>query len=414
MSVPPGAPSPRAVPPGALAGIRVVDLTTVLMGPLATRMLADHGADVVRLEALAPQSSRHSPPSRNPGMNGFSLNLQRNKRSIALDLKHPDGAAAAADLAAGADVLVTNMRRSALERLGLDAETLRARQPSLIHCTANGFASGGPYSDRAAYDDVIQASSGLVNLFERVDGTPRLMPSVIADKICGITITQAVLAAVIHRLRTGEGQSIEVPMFETMVAFNLVEHHRGHTFEPPIGDIGYVRLLNPHRRPYEAADGWICLLPYTDRDFKHFFRFVGRPDLADDPRFSSHSNRLEHIQELYGFIGEVAGDHTVDEWLSFMEEHSIPASPVMDLGEIHDDPQVVATGLMPLAEHPTEGAYRQVNDSVSYDVSPTAIRSHAPRLGQHTREILGELGWHQERIDELLAAGGAAEREQDT
>jgi crotonobetainyl-CoA:carnitine CoA-transferase CaiB-like acyl-CoA transferase len=399
--------------PGALDGIRLIDLTTVLMGPMATRMLADHGADVVRIEPLAPQSTRHSPPSRSPGMNGFTLNLQRNKRSIALDLKHPDGAVAAAELIAGADVVVSNMRRSALERLGLDAATLRARHPGLIHCVANGFGSGGPYADRAAYDDVIQASSGLVNLYERVDGTPRLVPSVIADKVCGMTIAQAVLAAVVHKLRTGEGQAIEVPMFETMVAFNLIEHHRGYAFEPPIGDIGYVRLLNPHRRPFQAADGWVCLLPYTDADWKHFFTFVDREDLIDDPRFISHSTRLDNIEDLYGFLGEVAPNHTVDEWLTFAEGVSIPASPVTELGKVHDDPQILASGLMPIGEHPTEGAYRMVNDAVRFEVSPTAIRRHAPNLGQHTREILTEIGWSSARIDGLLADGGAAEGEQE-
>ncbi|MGI9614793.1 MAG: CaiB/BaiF CoA transferase family protein [Acidimicrobiales bacterium] len=399
--------------PGALDGIRLIDLTTVLMGPMATRMLADHGADVVRIEPLTPQSTRHSPPSRSAGMNGFTLNLQRNKRSIALDLKHPDGAAAAAELISGADVVVSNMRRSALERLGLDAATLRERHPGLIHCVANGFGSGGPYADRAAYDDVIQASSGLVDLYERVDGTPRLVPSVIADKVCGMTIAQAVLAAVIHKLRTGEGQAIEVPMFETMVAFNLVEHHRGYAFEPPIGDIGYVRLLNPHRRPFQAADGWVCLLPYTDADWKHFFTFVDRPDLIEDPRFTDHGKRLENIEALYGFLGEVAGRHTVDEWLAFAEGVSIPASPILGLGEMHDDPQIVSSDLMPIGEHPTEGAYRMVNDAVRFDASPTAIRRHAPFLGQHTREVLTEIGWSTDRIDAVLASGGAAEGEQE-
>ena len=404
-------PNDLPLAPGALDGIRLIDLTTVLMGPMATRMLADHGADVIRIEPLAPQSTRHSPPARSPGMNGFTLNLQRNKRSIALDLKHPDGAAAAAELIAGADVVVSNMRRSALVRLGLDAETLRVRQPSLIHCTANGYGSGGPYAERAAYDDVIQASSGLANLYERVDGTPRLVPSVIADKVCGMTIAQAVLAAIIHRLRTGEGQAIEVPMFETMVAFNLVEHHRGHVFEPPIGDIGYVRLLNPYRKPFGAADGWVCLLPYTDKDWHNFFEFVGHPELIDDPRYLTHSTRLENIRELYGFLDEMAGSHTVDEWLEFADEVSIPASPVLDLADVHDDPQIQASDLMPLAEHPSEGTYRQVNDSVRFGASPTAIRRHAPTLGQHTREVLAELGWVDERIERLIAEGAAAERE---
>ena len=400
------------LPPGALDGIRIIDLTTVLMGPMATRMLADHGADVVRVEPLTPQSTRHSPPARNPGMNGFTLNLQRNKRSIALDLKHPAGAEAVADLIATADVVVSNMRRSALERLGLDAETLRARHPRLIHCTANGFGSGGPYADRAAYDDVIQASSGLCNLYERIDGEPRLIPAVIADKVVGMTVAQAVLAAVIHQLRTGEGQAIEVPMYETMVAFNLVEHHRGHAFEPPIGDVGYVRLLNPFRRPYQASDGWICLLPYTDRDWKQFFEFVGRPELTSDPRYVDHSTRLANIQELYAFVGEVAGSHTVDEWLTFTAGTSIPAAPVLDLADAHTDPQILASGLMPLAEHPSEGTYRQVNDSVRMDASPTAIRRHAPHLGQHTRELLAEVGWSAERIEGLLSDGAAAEQEQ--
>ncbi len=399
-------------PPGALDGIRVIDLTTVLMGPMATRMLADHGADVVRLEPLAPQSTRHSPPYRSPGMNGFTLNLQRNKRSIALDLKHPDGAAAAAELIAGADVVVSNMRRSALVRLGLDAATLRSRHPRLIHCVANGYGSGGPYADRAAYDDVIQASSGFASLAERVDGEPRFAPSVIADKVCALTITQAVLAAVVHQVRTGEGQAIEVPMFETMAAFNVVEHHRGHAFEPPIGDFGYVRLLNPYRRPFRAADGWICLLPYTDADWRHFFTYVGRPELIDDERYVTHADRLANVADLYTFVGEVAPTRTVAEWLAFADEVSIPAAPLLDLADAPDDPQIVASDLMPVGDHPTEGRYRMVNDSVRYERTPTAIRRHAPTLGQHTREILAEIGWDEDRVERLLADGAAAEEEQ--
>ena len=394
--------------PGALAGIRIIDLTTVLMGPLATRMLADHGADVVRVEALTPQSTRHSPPSRNPGMNGFTLNLQRNKRSIALDLKHPEGAAAVAELVASADVVVSNMRRSALERLGLDAKTLRTRHPDLIHCTANGFGSSGPYADRAAYDDVIQAASGLAALSERIDGEPRLVPTVIADKVSGMTITQAVMAAIIHRLKTGEGQSIEVPMFETMVAFNLVEHHRGQAFEPPIGDVGYVRLLNPYRRPLKASDGWICLLPYTDTDWAQFFTFVDHPELIDDPRFVDHGARLANVEDLYRFLGEMAGRHTIEEWLAFTAKTSIPAAPVLDLADAHLDPQIIASDLMPLADHPTEGRYRMVNDSVKFSASPTEVRRHAPFLGQHTVELLNEIGWSEARINATLDAGGAA------
>ena len=390
---------------GALDGIRVVDLTTVLMGPMACRMLGDHGADVIRVESLEGDSTRNGLPARSAGMSGFSLNIQRNKRSLALDLKSDAGRTAMQRLLASSDVLITNMRAAALERLGLGADALRAQHPQLICCRANGYGSGGPYRDKAAYDDAIQAASGLSDLIGRIAGEPGFVPSVIADKVTGLHVVEAVLAALFHRERTGVAQTIEVPMFETMVAFNLVEHYRGAVFEPPEGPFGYDRLLTPHRRPYPTADGWVCLLPYNDAQYRAFFAFVERPELADDPRFADHNSRIAHIDELYELFGELSVRRTTDEWIAYCDTHSIPAARVMDLADLDADPQLAAVGLVSISEHPTEGAYRYVADPVVYSATPTRLRRHAPRLGEHAVEILSELGYNAGDIDKLAAEG---------
>jgi crotonobetainyl-CoA:carnitine CoA-transferase CaiB-like acyl-CoA transferase len=388
-------------PPGALAGIRVVDLTTVLMGPLATRMLADHGADVIRVEAKGGEAFLDSEPRRHPHMNAMALNAHRNKRSVALDLKNEEGAAAMVDLVATADVLVSNMRAGALERLGLDAATLRARHPGLVHCVANGYGSAGPYADRAAYDDAIQAISGLAALQTRVTGEPGYSPAVMADKVCSLHIVQAIMAALLHKARTGLGQAIEVPMFETMVAFNLVEHHGGHLFDPPLGDVGYPRTLSPFRKPYRCADGYACILPYNDANWRAFFDFVGRPEVMDDPRFAAHADRIANSSELYGMVEELAPTRTVAQWMEFCVAYSIPANPVLDLNQMADDPHLQAVGMMPVLDHPTEGRYRAVRDAITYEATPTRLRRHAPTPGQHTAEILTELGWSAERMNRM-------------
>ena len=390
---------------GALDGIRVVDLTTVLMGPMACRMLGDHGADVIRVESLDGDSTRNGLPARSAGMSGFSLNIQRNKRSLALDLKSAAGKAAMQRLLASSDVLVTNMRAAALERLGLGADALRSQHPHLICCRANGYGSGGPYRDKAAYDDAIQAASGLSNLIGRITGEPGFVPAVVADKVTGLHVVEAVLAALFHRERTGIAQSIEVPMFETMVAFNLVEHYRGAVFEPPEGPFGYDRLLTPHRRPYPTADGWVCLLPYNDAQYRAFFAFVDRPDLASDPRFADHNSRIAHIDDLYALFGQLSVRRTTDEWIGYCDEHSIPAARVMDLADLDSDPQLAAVGLVSIAEHPTEGSYRYVADPVVYSATPTRLRRHAPLLGEHAVEILSELGYNPSEIDALRDEG---------
>jgi len=391
--------------PGALEGIRVIDLTTVLMGPLSTRMLGDHGADVIRVEAPGGDSARNGVPGRNPGMSGFSLNLQRNKRSLVIDLKNPDGPEVMWRLIESADVLVTNMRRAALQRLGFDAGSVRQRFPDLIYCEANGFGSTGRYADRAAYDDAIQAASGISGLYEQVQGEPAYVPSVIADKVVGLHIVQAVMAALLHRHRTGEGQTVEVPMFETMVAFNVVEHLRGAIFEPPLGPVGYPRLMSSFRRPFMTADGWMCLLPYTDKNWMDFFTFIKRPEIADDERFSDANSRVRNVDDLYGLLDQFAPEHTTAEWVEFCERVSIPASPVMRLENMSDDPHLQDVGLVDIVDHPTEGKYRNVNDAITYSASPTALHRHTPRIGEHSLELLTELGFEEQRRRALLESG---------
>ena len=384
-----------ARPTGALDGVRIIDLTTVLMGPLASRYLGDHGADVIRIEG--PEVDSFSADAS--GISGIALDAHRNKRSVQLDLKSEAGREAMWDLLASADVFITNLRSSAVDRLGLSAETVRARHPGLIHCVANGYGPDGPYADRPAYDDAIQASSGLAALFARVGGEAAYVPSVVVDKICSLHIVQAVLAAIVHRRATGEGQTIRVSMFETMAAFNLIEHYRGAALDPPRGEIGYPRLLTPNRRPYRCADGWAALLPYTSAHWAAFFELIDRPDLADDARFATHGSRIDHIDELYGIVAEVAPTRTVDEWLTAFEERSIPASPVLDVADLADDPHLEAVGLFQPADHPALGPYRSIRNPVDYDTLSTELRHHAPTPGQHTAEVLRDLGWDADRLD---------------
>ncbi len=389
----------------SLSGIRVIDLTTVLMGPMATRMLGDHGAEVIRVESTDGDSTRNGLPRRNEGMSGFSLNLQRNKKSLSIDLKNDRGYEVMLSLVQTADVIVTNMRSQALERLKLDEASLNSVNPKMIYCRANGFASNGPYGEKAAYDDAIQAASGLAALFSSTTGQPTYVPAVIADKVTGLHIVQAVMAALIHRFKTGVAQNIEVPMFETMVSFNLVEHLRGAAFEPSEGPFGYERLLTPARKPYQTADGYVAILPYTDKNYEDFFTFIDEPLLAEDPRFKSHNDRVAHTTELYELIDNAARNFTTAAWLEFCDRVSIPAAAVLDLANLDDDRHLSEVELVQIVTHPSEGKYKYVRDPVIYSESSTELRLHAPRLGEHSAELLNELGYSEETISDLIADG---------
>lgn len=390
---------------GPLHGVRVVDLTSIVMGPLATRMLGDLGADVIRVESPVGDIIRHYEPARSDAMSAFAINLNRNKRSVVLDLKTPGGRNALGDLIASSDVFVSTMRRGALERLGLDPKSVRAMRPDIVYCVANGWGSGGPNADHAAYDDVIQAASGFADMFALVGDEPRLVPSIIADKVCGLHIVPAITAALYRRAMTGAGDTIEVPMAEVMASFNLVEHLGGQTFDPQLGPMSYARVSTPNRRPRRTVDGWVVILPYTDANWRAFFDFVGHPELATDPRYARQRDRIANSDVLYGMLDEWLADMTTEALLTFCEAESIPATPVVALAEIVDHPHFAAVDLLHRDVHPTEGPYRVIRDPVRYasrdgdapDGGGLPWRT-SPTLGEHTSEVMSELGWSAERI----------------
>ena len=396
--------------PGPLEGIRIVDVTTVLLGPYAAQILADWGADVIKVEAPPRgDSTRYIGPARHRGMSGAFLNLNRNKRSVMLDLKQEPAKQALRRLIASSDVFLHNMRAQAVERLGFGYEAVRQVRPDIVYCGCYGYSQKGPYRDKPAYDDLIQTRSGLAAMFRRVDGTPRLVPTVMVDKLVGLTAAQAIGMALFHRLRTGEGQFVEVPMFETMTAFLSVEHLYGRSFAPPLGDVGYERLTTPFRRPFRTADGYVTMLPYTDRHWCDFFQLAGRPELADDPRFVDHASRTTHVGALYQMLDELAPSRSNAEWEALLEPLGIPVAPLMDMAELLDDPHLAAFGLWQPMDHPSEGATVVAAPPVSMAATPASLRRPAPRLGEHGAEVLGELGYGAADLDELRRAGALLE-----
>ncbi len=392
---------------GPLGGIRILDLTTVIMGPFATHILADMGADVIKVESPEGDSLRHYEPHRHPGMAGNILNLHRNKRSIVLDLKREAARAALDRLIATADVFVHNLRPKVVARLSYDYARVRSLRPDIVYCGAYGFGARGPYGDKPAYDDLIQAGSGVAALHGQVLGDPAYVPTVICDKLTGQTVAYAILAALFQRQRGGGGQAIEVPMFETTIEFNMVEHFYGSAFEPPLGPPGFKRLLDPSRKPYRTRDGHACILPYSDRNWQDFYAFTGRLEFRDDPRFIRLSDRVRHIGVLYGMLAEEAPRRTTAEWVAFCDEAQIPCMPVLSLEELPRDAHVRAVELFGEAEHPSEGLYRTLRSPVGFSAAPFRIRRHAPRLGEHTVEVLTEAGLTSAEIHALSAARAA-------
>lgn len=389
---------------GALSDIRVIDLTTVIMGPYATHILADMGADVIKVEAPGGDAFRRYGPSHHSGMGGSVLNLHRNKRGVQLDLKDVNARRALDQLIAASDVVVHNLRPQAAARLALDWASVEKINPRVVLCAARGFGEEGPYGHKAAYDDLIQAGSGLASLYGQVHGTPQYVPTALCDKIAGQAIAYAVLAALLHRERGGSGQEIEVPMFETLVEFMLTEHFGPGTFVPPLGPVGFPRQLSPWRKPYQTRDGWACILPYSDRNWIDFFAFIQEPEMARDPRFSNVATRVEHVDALYRIVETRAMKYTTAEWESFCDRVSIPCMPVLALEDIKDDVHVQSVRLMEVVEHPTEGAYRSVRSPIRFGATPYQLRCYAPRVGEHTAEVLREVGLPEEEVQALLNA----------
>ena len=391
---------------GALEGIKVVDLTAVLLGPYATQMMADMGADVIKIEPPQGDLLRNSGLGRTEKMGPIYIAANRNKRSLCLDLKQPEAIEIVKALVKDADIFIHNNRPQAIDRLGLSYEALKAVNPQIIYAYAMGYGRKGPYGDRPAFDDLVQGASGAATLQSRVDGSPpQYIPSLIADKTTGLHLAIATLGALVHRQKTGEGQKIEVPMFETMTAFWMTEHLFGETFKPAIGTMGYDRIINKYRHPFETKDGHICVLPYTDRHWARYFEIVGRPDLAADNRFTDAQQRARRYNELYQIMDAVMRARPTAEWVALLEAADIPVMAVRSLEDLLDDQHLTAVGFYTEREHPTEGPIVTFRNPMEFEKTPTSFRRHAPKLGQDGREVLAELGYSAERIESLLASG---------
>jgi crotonobetainyl-CoA:carnitine CoA-transferase CaiB-like acyl-CoA transferase len=393
---------------GPLAGIKIVDLTTVVMGPFASQILADLGADVIKVESPDGDTVRNIGPSRSKGMGPMYLALNRNKRSIALDLRKPEALAALKRLIAGADVLLFNIRPSSMGRLGLGYDDVAAINPRIIYCGAYGFGEGGRYAGKPALDDLIQGAVALPSLVGRVTGEPRYLPTNICDRTTGLTAVYSVTSALYARERTGRGQAIEVPMFETMTQFVLSDHMYGQTFDPSLADAGYVRLLAKDRRPCKTRDGYICVLIYIDKHWKNFCEMLGREEMLSDPRFLRMADRTRNVDALYAFVTETMLTRTTAEWMDALAKADIPVTPMHTPATLMDDPHLADVGFFDWIDHPSEGRIRTMNVPGTWSGTPPSIRRHAPLLGENTRELLAEAGYAPADIDRMLASGAAS------
>ncbi len=394
--------------PGPLSGVRIVDATTVVLGPLASQTLGDLGAEVIKVEPREGDTTRHLGPARHPGMASFFLACNRNKRSVVLDLKQPSGHATLLRLLRAADVFMHNFRPEPAARLGVGYERVRAENPSIVYCATYGFRAAGPYAGKPVYDDIIQAASGIASLQTPLVGDPRYVPTIVADKTSSMAVAQAILAALFHKARTGEGQAVEVTMFESVVAWVMIEHLYGESFVPPLAPAGYARILNRWRRPFPTRDGHLAVLPYTDAHWRAFFALAGRADLLADARFTTLASRLAHIETLYEELGKIVATRTSAEWLAALDAAGIPAMVVNTLESLLHDPQLEATGFWQIVEHPTEGTLRMPGIAATYSRTPGEIRRLPPRLGEHSVEVLREAGLAADEIDAMLASGATA------
>ena len=388
-----------------LHGLKVIDLSSVIFGPYCAQWLADLGADVIKLEAPEGDSTRQTGPGLEPGMAALYLGSNRNKRGLVLDLKTPGGRAALDRLLETADVLLHSIRPQKLAALGLEPDALLDRHPRVVYAGLHGFGEDGPYGGLPAYDDVIQGMSGVADLMAQSTGAPRYMPTIIADKVSGLTAGIAILAAIIRRQTTGVGGFVEIPMFETMVAFNFVEHFYGHHFSPPKGPLGYPRVMAPWRRPLATADGHVCMMAYTDAHWRGFFTVAGAPEHLADPRFASIATRTTHIDAIYGLAAALIATRPTAEWIDLLEAAQIPCARVIPLGALETDPHLVATGFFTQVETPA-GPLRYPGVPVLFDgVRPPV--SAPPHLGEHTRQVLNEAGFSDADITALIASRAA-------
>jgi crotonobetainyl-CoA:carnitine CoA-transferase CaiB-like acyl-CoA transferase len=383
---------------GPLTGVRILDLTSVVLGPLATQILGDYGAEIIKVESMEGDLMRANGVSLRTGMSSIFLAINRNKRSIAVDLKTDDGREILKRLISGVDVVVHNMRVAAIERLGFGYQAVTEMNPNIVYCAATGFGQDGPDRDKPAFDDIIQAACGLASLNSTGREQPDYAPTLVADKTAGMALANAVLAALFHRERSGRGQYVEVPMFETMVAFMLSEHLGGLTFDPAPAKAGYARLLTGGRKPAPTKDGYIAILPYTVDHWVAFFRTAGRADLAEKYNVSDRQARNANIVAMYSDMAEITRLRSTAEWVSICGTLDIPVTPIYSLDDLPEHPHLKAVGLFETAQHPSVGTIRYVNPPTRFAATPAKVRFQAPTLGQHTFEVLTEAGYSEQEI----------------
>ncbi|HYD07482.1 MAG TPA: CoA transferase [Reyranella sp.] len=395
---------------GPLAGVKVVDLTTVVVGPICTRTLADYGADVIKVEAPGGDLLRTmAEGSRNPGMSGKFINFNRNKRSIGLDIKKPEGLDALLRLIDKADVFVSNVRPEALARAGLDHESLSKRNPRLIHCSILAFGRGGRYFNRPAYDPVVQSLSGVAGTIARATGEPRFVPMVMSDHVSGLIAAQAIGFALFRREKTGKGEAIDVPMLENMASFVSSEHLGAATFEPPVGPTGDGRLLSPNYRPVPTKDGYVTVRPNTNAQAFAFFDAIGRPELKTDPRFDSAASRTRNAKDYFEVQATCLGHKTTDEWVELFDKLDVPAARYNTIDELMTDPHLKDVGFFREEQHPSEGKIRRSKVANTFSGGARETETHAPLYGEHTRQILAELGYSAADIDKMVAGKAVTE-----
>ena len=392
--------------PGPLHGLRVIEVANVVLGPWACQILADMGADVIKVEPPSGDSVRTLGPHRNTkNMGALFLSCNRNKRDVVIDLKKETGRAAFLKLAETADVIVHNLRPQVMTRLGVDYAAVSAMNPHIIYAGSYGFGQGGPYSGRGAVDDVMQAAVGLAMLNGHLFGEPRYTPTVVCDKITAITLVCGVLGAIYHREITGEGQELEVPMFETLVNYVMTEHLWGNAFEPSQGESLYRGIVSPGRRPAATKDGFIAILTYLDPAWDNFCKLAGRTDLLNDPRYKTLADRIRNIDDVYAETAQIMATKTTAEWQELLKTTSLPYTVVNTLEELPEDPHLKATGFWKSFDHPTEGKLRWPSFPINYSDSPAEVRCGAPNLGEHSAEILAEAGFSTDEISGLTERG---------
>jgi len=393
---------------GPLQGIRIVDLTTVIMGPYATQILADYGADVLKVEPPEGDIMRGAAPMTGPKMGHLHLQMNRNKRSVVLDVKKEGGRRALLRLCEKADVFVHNVRPAAMRRLRLSYDDVRAMNPRIVYASLLGFGSGGPYAGKPAYDDLIQGTCGLPALLGRAGAAPAYVPANMADRVVGVNAVHVILAALLCRERTGEAQEVELPMFETLAQFVLGDHMGGRSFDPPRGPPGYSRLL--HRRPFETKDGYVCALVYNDKQWEAFFHAIGRPgDVAANPHLATYAERARNYEEAYASLAAIFKTRTTREWLDLLEARDIPCVRLNQLDDLIDDPHLRAVGFFQEIDHPTEGRLRLTGIPSRWSKSRPSVDRPPPRLGEHSLEVLREAGLTPAEIDRLIAEGAAVD-----